>query len=258
MKATLHIINRYFIWALLFFNNHGCSTLYKKEKKIFLREGYESERLSSIKNHYNILLTQYLNHVKSRKINKRFLGYINSLVEKHSLEEPFINVIIVDENSSSYFVSPDGRLIFTEKFAKNYFLNEQLLTAFLLENVTRLKKMIYTKKSYYPSGLVSMEDLSKLMILSRAQKDKLNYYCVEELIKHGSSPMTYLNYIQQRNKDSSLVSNLINGSVFGLEEERRLKTYLIEQHKKVFIEKVELETSTKSFYLFKMSINEVF
>ena len=63
-----------------------------------------------------------------------------------------------------------------------------------------------------------------------------------------------INYIQQRNKDSSLMYNVLKGRLYGLEEERHLKTYLLEKHKNFFVEQASLDSSSKMFYKFKKNL----
>ena len=127
----------------------------------------------------------------------------------------------------------------------------------MIENHIRAKKEFYSRKYIYPTGLATVEDLAQVMIMSIRKKDLLNQQCVEHLIKLGFSPTSYLDYLQHRNKDNHLVSNLLNGTVYGLEEERHLKTYLIEKHKELFIRNLEVDLSSKQFYKFKKYIGKV-
>ena len=74
------------------------------------------------------------------------------------------------------------------------------------------------------------------------------------MIEKKQKPIVTSKYIQQRNKDAFLLSNVINGSVYGLEEERHLKTYLLEKHKSLFLADVVLETSSNKFYRLKKAV----
>ena len=90
----------------------------------------------------------------------------------------------------------------------------------------RIKNNFFSRKVIYPNGAINPQDLTQILNLSLKTKDKLNNLCVEEMVAKEQNPLSLLNYIQQRNKDAFLLSNVINGSVYGSEEERHLKTYL--------------------------------
>jgi hypothetical protein len=255
VKATLHLINKYSYISIVYCCLVSCAII--KDSPQFLKtNGYKSERIESVKAHYGRVLQKFLNQKNMRRVPALHLSYLNSLIKTSKV---FIKeVIVVKDPNSFYFISPSRKIVVSDNFAKLYFQNEQLLSAFLVENYVRVSKNIFSRKVYYPNSLINYEDLAKIMALSLNQKQKLNYLSVEKIIQFGGSPISYLNYIQQRNKDGRLVNNLLNGRVYGLEEERRLKAYLIENHKKVFIEKVELDTSSKKFYGFKKFLSKAF
>jgi len=253
VKATLHLTINIFFNAIIFGFISSCSFLDKPQEMNIV--GYRAERLDSIKNHYNKVFDSFLISRKNTGATKSHLLYLNNLINRKDF---FKQLIILDSNDSFYFVSPDRRLLISSKASKIYFQSESLLAAFLVENMVRVERDLYSRKVFYSNYMIQPEDLVRIMNLSLKQKDVLNNLSVEQLIKIERSPVAYLNYLQQRNKDGELIFNLVNGRVYGLEEERHLKSYLLEQHKKEFINDTGLDISSSKFYLFKKFINKVF
>jgi len=252
VKATLHItIRTWYLILLLILSS--CSNL-EKQPRFDSENGYRAEKLASLKKHYGKILSSFLAGKKKISIPNKYVVYFDSLLGESV--DFFGRVYLIDQVNSFYFISPQGDLIISKSFFEVYFQNEQLLQSFLIENYIRVKNNLYSRRINYVNGLVSYEDLSKIMLLSLGDKDFLNYLSAEKLIQLGKSPMSYLNYIQQRNKDSSLVANVLNGRLFGLEEERHLKTYLLEKHKRVFVDQASLDSSSKLFYSFKKLIKK--
>ena len=252
VKATLHItIKTWFLILLLIFSS--CSTLEKKPD-FDSGNGYKAEKLASLKRHYGKILSSFLAGKKKIIIPNKYVAYFDSLLGESV--DFFGRVYLIDQVNSFYFVSPQGDLIISKSFFEVYFQNEQLLQSFLIENYIRVTNNLFSRKINYVNGLVSYEDLAKIMLLSLRDKNYLNYLSAEKLIQLGKSPISYLNYLQQRNKDSSLVDNVLNGRLFGLEEERHLKTYLLEKHKRVFVDQASLDSSSKLFYSFKKLIKK--
>lgn len=252
VKATLHLIINFILKAIIFSSVLSCSFFDERSKMDF--EGYRAERLDSIKNHYNKVLDNFLKNKDIVFANEVHLNYLNLLINQKNF---FKKLIILNSNDSFYFISPDKRLLISKKASEIYFQNESLLRSFLLENLVRVNENFFSRKYFYQNYLLKPVDLSNIMNLPLYLRDLLNNFAVELLIKDKRSPGAYLNYIQQRNKDSELIFNLINGRLYGLEEERHLKSYLLEKHKKEFITSASLDISSPQFYQFKQFINQL-
>ena len=247
VKANLHLITKLLLIFILL-KETGCSV---SSSYIYNKKNLNAEKKESILKHYNFLADQFIINSKTKKLDPIFRNYLNDLVKIN-----FENFYVVDDEKSFYFISPDRRLFFSKKYAQIHFLNEQVLTSFLIENAIRLEKDYFNRKSFYPNGLITSFDLVAILNINLEYTDHLNYHSVERLISLNKNPMYFLNFVQQKNKDKSLLNNLLNGSVFGLDQERHLKTYLLEKHKKFFTQNIGLDISSKMFYKFKKIFNK--
>lgn len=248
MKATLHLITNLIILSLCL---HGCAST--QTKSTYNLKNISGERRDSLLLHYDTISKQYLVHSNFYNLSVFEKNYINSLIHKNDIVG-FRKVAVIFNETPFYFVSPGRTLIFSSGFLKNHLHNEQLLRVFLVENILRIRNNFFARKVIYPNGAITPYDLTKIMNLSLKTKDKLNNLCIEEMLEKKQNPLSLLSYVQQRNKDAFLLVNVINGSVYGLEEERHLKTYLLEKHKDLFLADVELETSSDKFYRLKKVI----
>ena len=255
VKATLHLITKFVLTSIVSLFLTSCADLVLKDDELEYRQGFKSERLVSIKKHYSLVSKTFLKSFNSRALSGTHHKYLNGLLPRQAGIK--ISLHLIKNQRSFYLVAPNGLIIITTKFAKTYFLSEPILKAFLSEALVRIEKNAYNRVFYYTHGVYSFESITRMMTLTLQQKDILNHLSVKKLYESGNSAISYLNYIQQRNKDSLLVQNLLNGKVYGLEEERRLKTFIIQRYKSSFVKKAELEKSSRQFYSFKKFINSI-
>ena len=130
--------------------------------------GYQAERISDIKVHYNKLLSNFLYDKNFVEIPSEHILWLrnNLRVGKLLIKK----VILLKSDKSFYFVSPDGTFLITSRFANKYFQNERLLLSFFTEGVVRIKNNFYSKIISYLNYQLEPEDLVNMMRLNLSTK----------------------------------------------------------------------------------------
>ena len=238
----------------------SCGLFRTKESHDDFKKQYSQDSRRDFWEHWKVLGKDFKENYKTKlkrppEFVQNYLQKILMNIEKRNEvffeNDPKTNLsfLVFEDQRPFYFSLPSGEIILSRKLIEKYIDHEGALTAILVPEYVRIRKVIYPKVKKIPLGYLELDRMLSMQRLPFDQRLKLHQWSYYLISRSNYNPGQYLSWLQLQNRNHLDFSFYLADSILLVKEEAYLKQFIIQNYGKLELNPLNLKSS-KEFYNF--------